>query len=369
MADQKIIVLIVDDEPDLLEIVGSFLELEGYTVEKAINATIALQTLQTISPALIISDITMPDISGFEFFNRVRALPNFQNTPFIFLSGHSDYEHIKAGKELGSDDYITKPFDPDILLSTIKGKIKRHQQIKDSVTTQIDQMKTQLFNIMSHEMRTPLTSILGAAEILADGKDSLSPEEFKDFLEMLQSGSSRLNNMVEDFLLVVKIESNDFEKDAQSRECIIVPQQFYVNVFQGYNNIVKKKNLHVKYPTFNKTQNLAIYPPHLKSILQRLMDNAIKFSAPNEAIEVVHSEDEKTCLVSIRDFGVGIPQDKQAEIFQKFYQINREKTVQQGAGLGLYIAKRLAEANKCQLTFESSREKGTAFTLTIPKIS
>jgi signal transduction histidine kinase len=368
MADPKYVILIVDDEPDLLDITCSILEMEGYAVSKASNVPHALELLETITPDVIISDVTMPEFSGFDFFSRVRQNPRLQNTPFIFVSGHSDFAHVKIGKELGSDEYITKPFEPDLLLSVIKGKLKRRQQLSDSFAHQIEQMKSQLFNIISHEMRTPLTSILGATEILAEGKDSLSAEDFTEFLEMLKAGSKRLNTMVEDFLLVVKIESNDLVREVANMEALVSPRQLVERIMQDFDPLVKRKELRITLPEIQSSVGLASFLPHIENILRRIIENAVKFTPAKGLVEVRCAEDESACTFVVRDNGIGIPKEFHQEIFQKFYQINREKHEQQGSGLGLYIAQKLAEANKCTLWLESDQGKGTTFFLTIPKV-
>src|SRR5208283_1332018 len=161
-------ILIVDDEPDLLEITATYLEMEGYRPLTALNGPAALEILNSTVPDLILSDITMPGMSGFDLFERIRSDSKFQNTPFIFLSGHTDLQHIMMGKELGSDDYLMKPFEPEMLISTIKGKLKRSRQLNDSMSQQMDTLKNQLFRLISHEMRTPLTSILGGPGIIND---------------------------------------------------------------------------------------------------------------------------------------------------------------------------------------------------------
>ena len=369
MAEPKYSILIVDDEPDLLDITSAILEMEGYVVSKATNVPYALQLLESITPDIIISDVTMPEFSGFDFFSRVRQSPRLQNTPFIFVSGHSDFEHVKIGKELGSDEYITKPFEPDLLLSVIKGKLKRRQQLSDSFTQQIEQMKSQLFNVISHEMRTPLTSILGATEILTEGKDSLSPEDFTEFLEMLKAGSKRLNPMVEDFLLVVKIESNNIGQEIATMEGVISPRQLIERIMQDFEPVIRKKELRFTLPDAQTSIALDAYLPHIENILRRLIENAVKFTRPKGLIEINCADDETASTIVIRDNGIGIAKEHHQEIFQKFFQIDREKHEQQGSGLGLYIAQKLADANKCSLWLESELGAGATFFLKIPKVS
>ncbi len=365
--DTKHTVLIVDDEEALLDITGTYLEMEGYTVVKAQSGKAALTVLESITPDIIISDITMPGMSGFDLFEKVRAQSEFQGTPFIFLTGHSDPKHVIQGKELGIDDYLTKPFDPNILISTIKGKLKRRQEISNSTSQQIEQMKNQLLRLMSHEMRTPLTSILGATEVLTDGKESLSPQDFTDFLEMLKSGSTRLNNMVEDFLLVVKLESGELEREVEPDANPISLHRIVEHISAEYTELLGKKKIHCNIAVEKQPLMLHISAAHLENILSRLIDNACKFSSDGGTVGIVSSVKPEWVTISVSDAGIGIPQNKQAGLFQKFYQVNRDSQEQQGPGLGLYIARRFAEVNHCELTFESEEGKGSMFSLTVRK--
>ena len=360
-------ILIVDDEPDLLEITAAYLEMEGYKPLTALNGPAALEILNSTVPDLIISDITMPGMSGFDLFGMVRSDSKFQNTPFIFLSGHTDLQHIMMGKELGSDDYIMKPYEPEMLISTIKGKLKRSQQLNDSMSQQMESMKNQLFRLISHEMRTPLTSILGAADILAGGKETLSPEDFTEFLKMLKIGTLRLNRMVEDFLHVVKIESGQVSKEIDFHDACIAPLEIATRFASVREEIKKNKDITLNIEVQDESPYLFIHPPHFEDIVARLFDNACKFSPPGAVITIASHNENDRYVFSVADNGNGIPLDKQDRLFQKFYQVDRESQEQQGAGLGLYIAKRLAELNMCTLWCESDQGKGATFYLSIQK--
>jgi two-component system, sensor histidine kinase and response regulator len=368
MQDSKPIILIVDDEVDLLDVTASFLDMEGFSVLTAGGVKAALEILKTVKPDLIMSDITMPELTGFDLYESVRQTPSLLNVPFIFVSGHNDPDHIKTGKELGSDDYITKPFNPVMLVSTIKGKLKRHQQISESLAHQFDQMKSQLFHMLSHEMRTPLTSILGATEVLSDGEENLSSKDLKDFLEMLKSGSKRLNNLVEDFLLVVKIDSGDLVLEKNIKECVVAPRAIIGDLVKDLSETIHNKEIRQRITLTDVSLHFGIPLPHLEGILRRLLNNAVKFSPEGKEIRIEEKMDDSSYTFSITDQGPGISKAAQGGLFQKFHQINRAKQEQQGAGLGLYIARRLAETNNCTVWCESDEGAGATFYLTLPKL-
>lgn len=368
MVERKQTILLVDDEESLLEITASILESEGYVVKSAESVPTAINILKQVTPDLIISDITMPGQTGFDFLTYVRSLPHLQHVPFVFLTAHSDIESIKSGKELGIDDYLTKPVDFYLLLSTIKGKLKRKEQLSEAFQFQTDQIKNQLFRLISHEMRTPLTSILGATELLSDSKEQFSSNEMTSFLEMLQASSKRLSNMVDDFLMAMKIESGEMVKEIDSKEMRITPLSMMLRILQDFEAKIQNKKIAIKNIIPDKQFTVVTYLQHIDNILRRLVDNAIKFSPEGGTITLSLQHKKQSITIAIKDEGCGIPKEKHEVLFQKFQQVNRERNEQQGTGLGLFIASRLAQANHAELFFESEEGKGSAFYLKMPII-
>ncbi|MHB1049426.1 MAG: ATP-binding response regulator [Bacteroidota bacterium] len=367
MSEQKQTILLVDDENDLLEIVGSILEIEGYTVIQANSVDIAIERIKSVLPDIIISDITMPVKTGFDLLTYVRSQHHLQNIPFIFLTAHADIESIKTGKELGIDDYMTKPVDFYLLVSTIKGKLRRKEELSKAFSLQTEQFKNQIFRLISHEMKTPLTSILGATELLSDAQGSFSKGELTEFLQMLQKSSKRLTGMVDDFLTAMKIESGEMFRDMQCAESEINPRQIGEQLTEMYREEIDRRQLNVENHLPDTSVTLFVHVPHLLEIVKRLFDNAVKFSADSCRVVLVMSETDNTVTLSIRDEGEGIPKEKHEELYSKFGQIDREKNEQQGSGLGLYIANSLAAANNAKLWFDSETGKGATFFIELPR--
>jgi DNA-binding response OmpR family regulator len=127
-------ILLVEDEPDLIEVVSHILEIEGYQVVRATGADSALSALQETRPDLIVSDVMMPGLSGFDFFQQVRARPEWSTIPFMFLTARGDRVDRRFGMGLGADDYLTKPFDPEDLLIAVQVRIERAAAMQRTVT-------------------------------------------------------------------------------------------------------------------------------------------------------------------------------------------------------------------------------------------
>ncbi len=359
-------ILMVDDEESLIEIVGSVLEAEGFTVLTAKSVDKGIELLNSTAPDLIISDITMPGKNGFDFLTHVRSLPHLQQVPFLFLTAHNDPESIIVGKEIGSDDYLTKPVDFHLLLSSIRGKLKRKDQLNKSVSFHTEKMKNEIFRLITHEMRTPLTSILGATEMLSDTQNEFSPKELTNFLQMLQNSSKRLNTMVDDFLTVTKIESGEIVREMEIRNSLINPYHIVNRLITDLEYLSAQQSVTIKNTIPDNTISVCMFAPHIENILRRLINNAVKFSHPHGIITVgIQSGDMIQFFVN--DTGTGISEDKKPIVFQKFGQIDRAKNEQQGLGMGLFIAYHLAKLNGGELLFESVEGKGTTFYLKVPK--
>ena len=365
MTPQKQTILFVDDEESLLDIVGSVLESEGFNVLTAETVEKGIEILNRTIPDVIISDITMPGKNGFDFFKYVRSLAHLQHVPFLFLSAHSDSESVVAGKEMGSDDYLTKPVDFHLLLSSIRGKLIRKEQLREASVLQTEKIKTEIFRLITHEMRTPLTSILGATEMLSDSQGGYTPKELTEFLQMLQNSSKRLNLMVDDFLTATKIESGEIIREMENKEYRISPLHITQRLIDELEYQSKHHHVTIRNDVPDITVSVHMYAPHVENILKRLLDNAIKFSKPEGSVIVEFTESDGY-LFTISDFGIGISESKRSVIFQKFGQVDREKNEQQGSGLGLYIAYHLAKLNGAEVWYESMENKGSTFFLKIP---
>lgn len=366
MTNKKQTVLLVDDEESLLDIVGSVLESENFHVLLADTVDKGIDHLSTTTPDIIISDITMPGKNGFDFFMHVRSLPHLQHVPFLFLSAHSDSESVVAGKEIGSDDYLTKPVDFHLLLSSIRGKLKRKEQLSVAANYQADKLKNEIFRLITHEMRTPLTSILGATEMLSDSQSNYSQAELTEFLQMLQHSSKRLNAMVDDFLTVTKIESGEIAREMEIKEFRITPYHMAGRLIEELEYQSSRHHITIENTIPDTTISVFMFASHVENILKRLIDNAIKFSKPDSTV-IIGLHDNDGYVFSVQDFGIGIAAEKKPILFQKFGQVDRETQEQQGSGLGLYIAHHLALLNSANIWFESEEGKGSTFYLRVPK--
>jgi len=328
----------------------------------------ALSQLEKCSPDIIISDIYMPKMNGFEFYGELRNRGTMKQIPFIFLTGFSDVESVVRGRELGVDDYLIKPVDARLLLSSIRGKLKRAEEIRTSTTDQIAEIKNHIVQVLTHEFRTPLTLINSTTDMLTDASLQFGPDELHQFVTMIKEGGSRLQRLVESFLLASAIEAGETRKeyDARVNEYDLV--DIVTASISDITPLATEHSIVIDRQSIDGHLMVKVCQKHASEILRRLLENAVKFGPAGSTVHCRTIDDGLSWVVSVEDHGRGIPAEELPKIAGKFYQVDRKRYEQQGVGLGLYIAKSLVELNKLVMAFESVVGKGTTVRLRFPKM-
>jgi len=365
--EEKKRILVVDDEISLIEGVRDILELAGYEILTAHNGKEGLALFQSARPDLVVADIMMPVMDGYEFCAQVRQLPYGVQTPFIFLTAKGEKGDIHRGRMLGADDYLTKPFEADDLLVIIKSRLNRAAAIEEVTDQEMDRLRNAIVRTLSHEFRTPLTFISGYTELLSESEGNLNTSELELLLKGLQEGSRRLQYLVDNFLFLVSLQAGSAAHDlAHSREAVSLLGVLQTVVTRKSREAAAKSvEIQMAVP-----DDLPFVPGNfamLTSALERVLDNAIKFSPPGHSpITVSARSEQDEVVVVIADHGVGIPAEALPDIFRAFEQVNRDRQEQSGAGLGLAITKAIIELHGGTVSADSQPGKGTTITIALP---
>src|SRR5664279_2969962 len=197
-------ILVVDDEQPLREEIAVILRFEDFDVVEADNGEVAIYMAHMHLPDLIICDITMPKMDGYEVLIKVRSTPEMAQLPFIFVTSRADRSFMRHGMELGADDYLTKPFTQAELLAAVNARIKRQTEAVDD---DLNEAKRRLTLMVVHELRTPLTLVKMAQEIIDRQIDSLSPRAIREYMDLLRSGNQRLSHVVEQIVYMTSLET------------------------------------------------------------------------------------------------------------------------------------------------------------------
>lgn len=373
---QSVKILLVEDDPsmlhgmsDLLQFTQMQYQLTTYT---ATNGVEALELVAKHTPDLIVSDIMMPKMDGLEFLSRVRANPNWFNIPFIFLTAKSEKQEIFEGHEVGADLYITKPFNSSELIELIKTQLDRSFKIEQTHKQDMENLKKSILQILNHELRTPLTYVTAYYEMLADivaGSQELP--DVSEYLRGIQAGCVRLTRLLEDFIIVIDLRTNEAQaKIRENSQLIVDPIILLRQTIALYEQQAAKKNIALKLKAPAQLPSIFGDTDSLLQVFSRLLDNAIKFSDGRRnggcEIQIEVTAVNSTLNIAFQDQGQGLPESAHARIFEMFYQYNRSIQEQQGAGLGLTIARGLVECHNGRLSVQSKDGAGCTFTVSLP---
>ncbi|MEJ2013264.1 MAG: response regulator [Anaerolineales bacterium] len=366
MADA--LIMVVEDDLALLEGIRELLELSGYRVLIASNGKEALDLLEKERPDLIISDIMMPEMDGYAFHSAVREISQLTSIPFIFLTARGEKSDIRRGRSSGVDDYITKPFDDEDLLAAIRGKLSRFEAVRTQQTEEIADFKHKILLTLSHEFRTPLTYILNYSDLLAQEGGSLSSEDFDEFMVGIKRGAQRLNRLVEDFLILVELESGEARNAYNFRRAQVEDTSAWLRILaRRYTAQAERRGLELKIEVPDGLPHIVVDEAYLSDAIGRLLENAIKFSdSDSKWVRFSADVDKGQLVIRVQDRGIGIADEDLTRLFDVFHQIDRAKREQQGTGSGLAICRGIVELHGGSLQVESELGSGSTFSLVLP---
>jgi len=369
MAERSI--LVVEDDKALLNGVNDLLEMAGYKVMKAGDGVEALNLLKTGGdrPDLIVSDIFMPNMDGYELLTAVRSHPEWISIPFIFLTAKGEKKDIRDGKLRGVDDYLVKPFDYEDLIVSIERGLNRHDELLEWQDSRMENLRQRILKVINHEFRTPLTYIVAYADLLENSNHFEQSDELRQYIRGIMDGTDRLSRLVENFLILAELESGygfaTYERrkgEIKSIYDIVEKVTDRAKIYAESRKVRIDKDLSGTLPRFVGDE---IY---LQTAIFQFVENAIKFSPKGEGAVVnikVHTEGDEL-VISVCDQGPGIPTEKQKELFELFYQVDRDKTEQQGSGAGLAIVRHVAKLHGAKIKVKSAVGFGSCFELWMP---
>lgn len=362
-------ILVVEDDFQNRQLISIYLSRTGYEVTISVNGVDALERLKTYTPDLIISDISMPHMDGFQLYDKVKEISHLRSIPFIFLTAHSDTDKRRYSKEIGSDDFLTKPIEQEDLLVSIRGKLKRVEEIRSTTTSalfsDIDKLKREILSTITHEVNTPLFIIKLTTNLLLDDSMEFRPHELQELLLRIKRSGERLDGLLKDFLVSARIAAGDAIKEYKDAQQEIEINYVVTHLMPKLERLAAAAQLKLTTNLSKRTPPVMIHVDQIADVIERLFLNAIKFNKPNGAIVMTTDSNDEDVFLRIKDTGIGIPADQLSRVFDKFYQVNRNEMEQQGAGLGLSIARDLAYINRGDILAKSTDGVGSEFTLAI----
>jgi signal transduction histidine kinase len=375
-------ILIVDDERRNAELLKIMLVPEGYTLLTATSGQEALGLLAEQKPDLILLDVMMPGMDGYQVVGKIKENPATRNIPVIMLTALDDRNARMVGLNAGAEDFLTKPVDRAELCVRVRNllRLKMYgdklrvahaalavalEEASDArlMAEHANNAKTQFLRAMSHELRTPLNAISGYTEILEMGiRGVVNPAQVKD-LGRIKRASAYLLRLINDVLTIARLEG------ARPLHLISIAVNPVLSEVEGLCILQAKANaLELTVTECGQEIFATADAERFQQILLNLVTNAIKFTPKGGSISVTCDDDMGVVRVRVRDTGVGVRLLDIERVFEPFVQVDRHLTTdtQQGVGLGLSISRELARAMRGDLTLESAEGVGSTFTLTLP---
>jgi signal transduction histidine kinase len=383
--NSKANILVVDDTPENLELLSTMLKEQGLNVRCAINGSLALKVAESGWSDLILLDIRMPGMDGYEVCQKLKTAENTREIPVIFLSALDDISDKKQAFAVGGVDYISKPFQVEEALA----RVTTHLQLRKLSKTLEQQVqertielskalekaeaaniaKSQFLANMSHELRTPLNAIIGYSDILKEEAIDLRKENiFCPDLEKIHSAAHHLLGIVNNILDLSKIESGKMEIYLEKIEVASLLK----DVIATIQPLIQKNanTLVVEYPESAWAINIDVFK--VRQSLFNLLSNANKFTEQGKISLTISSSNENQrdwIYFSVTDNGIGMSVEQIQKLFKPFTQADNSRTRKYGGtGLGLVLTQKFCQMMGGEITVESQLGRGSSFTIKLPTL-
>lgn len=358
-------VLVIDDEATIREVIVMTLRKNGFEVLSATNGAEGLELARKQLPNLIVCDIRMQLVDGYQVLTAIRNDPTTAWLPFILITAEQSTASMRQGMQLGADDYLLKPFSPNDLIAAVNARLQKHRILIQQAETKLEILRSQLSTALPHELRTPLNGILGYADILRKQFAELEPIEVSQMAERIYKNGKRLHRLVENFLIYAQVEilKMDYQKIEQLRrnQAPNVDKLIDTTARQRAYESGRTTDLHLQLIS----ASVAMSSDYFAKIFEELFDNAIRYSKKGSSVQVITELKDNQLIMRVRDEGRGMTSE-QLHSVGAYMQFERKIYEQQGSGLGLTVAKRLTELHGGMLDVQSEYGKGTTVTVALP---
>lgn len=362
--------LVVDDVQTNVLLLKALLSKDGYGILVANNGQEALEVIRNENPDLILLDVMMPGMDGFEVAERLKSEEYRCEIPIIFMTALDDTQSIVNGFKLGVGDFISKPFRKEELMVRIKHQLslvaaRRIIEEKNEELRKTIAGRDKMYSVIAHDLRSPMASMkmLLNTIMMSVEKDKIDPDIF-DMLEMSNKTSEEVFSLLDNLLKWTK---------SQLGKLTVIPQKLDISgladgVVEVMNSVAEVK--HIKLiRTDHESFFVYVDIEMIKSILRNLISNAVKFSNPDSEIKVgIKAEDGKV-IVSVTDSGKGIKKEDQHKLLKDSTHFTTYGTnSEEGSGLGLLLCRDFARKNGGELWFESEENLGSVFSFSLPQL-
>ncbi len=355
-------ILIIEDEDDIRETLEDVLLMQGYKIFTASNGAEGIEKAIELLPDLIICDIVMPELNGFEVIKQLKQNPLTFTIPFLFLTAKSERYERRYGMELGADDYITKPFQGEEIIRAVQTRIAKQSELMEYHKKNLDDLRKNIAASLPHEMRTPLTIMIGFAQIIQNSVRKLSNEEIENMAKSIAEAGERLLRLISNYTHYVELLNLEVSVSSKKIKITTLPERIISDIS---NTIAMRYNRVNDLKVSLSNHPITIPENHFNKAIEEVIDNAFKFSPEGSEIEIKAFKIKDFYNIIVSDRGRGFEQEQINKI-GAFMQFKRDNYEQQGAGLGLALAQKTLAIYNGELIIDSIPEQYTIVTMKFP---
>lgn len=369
-------ILIVDDNPTNLRVLVDYLDQAGFQTLVATDGERAIQQVRLFPPDLILLDIMMPGLDGFETCRQLKANVTTQDIPIIFMTALTDTSHKVKGFKVGAVDYITKPFEQPEVMARIKThltiqrqrqelqRLNRSLQEVNNALQEANITKDKFFSIVAHDMKNSFGMLFNYSELVVAIAEEINNPDLSETSHHLYEAAKKTATLLENLLEWSRLQRRVMIFDPQDIDLFQVITES-VDLFGGLAN---QKNIELQHSLDLDTYFGYVDQNMIYTVLRNLINNALKFTPSGGQVDLSARFQGEFVELSVRDTGIGIEPDHLADLFK----LDRKHTTygtegEKGTGLGLTLCKEMVERNGGQIWVESQVDQGTTVYFTLPK--
>lgn len=358
-------ILVIEDTENVRENICEILESEDYEVHSAENGKLGVEMALNIQPDLVLCDIMMPEMDGYETLKEMRKNVSISTVPFIFLTAKNTRQDQRLGMELGADDYIPKPFTIDELLGAVSMRLKRSSEFVEQSEKKLNELTKNLSTPITDVIHEPLKAIIGFSKMLMTEYSNMEKFEMAEFNQLVYRAGIKINTIVGKSFMFYQLEALTHDEEKREIKSKESSKEIKILIEPVLNELAKESRRTDDIFISLENANLQLPSEFFIAAVKEIVENAMLYSPKRSSVRVVGGKENDQYIFTVRDEGLGMTQEQISKIgaYQKFQDDLEDKS---GVGLGLINAKKITELFGGSFLIKSNLGLDTTVRISLP---